>query len=119
MALLAPGNDDTRARCNAFIDGFERAFVVFDNGTLKCDRDCRTAAEQYFNNNKFMIMLITAVDVDDLAFENPGRHRDDQPKQGQNAYVLFLSFHRLCQVLPDGAAGDRQGLPPVKKNCRN
>lgn len=106
--LAIYGSSDVATLYRNFVEGFENAFVICNNGTLKNDKHHRKLVQDWFNKHKLMIMLITGVDVPDLEF---GAHRggiyggDFATTNANKKTVLYCyglslaAYLKYCQTL--------------------
>lgn len=88
-----------------FVEGFERAFVVQQNGTLKCDKVIRPIVQEWYNANLDFIADVTEFTPPALRLEEPKPVRDiattNQNKVEMiRAYCFALvAYHSTCKKL--------------------
>ena len=87
-----------------FTEGFEETFHISDKGTLKCTKETRARAAQWFNGNKVMIILVTCPTIEDLEFEDSSSGDERTPVENKKKMLMayafaFTAYARYCQAI--------------------
>jgi hypothetical protein len=104
MALMV-GNPLVIQLYTDLVVGFEGAFEITSNGTLRCNSHARERAAAWFNFNKILIMTVTGVDVYDMEFVAPAG-RGDIGTANENKRIMlqyyalgFAAYMKYSQTL--------------------
>jgi hypothetical protein len=76
-----------------FVEGFERAFVVQPNGTLKCDKVIRPVVQEWYNANLDFIADVTEFTPPALRLEEPN------PALIRAYCFALVAYHSACKKL--------------------
>jgi hypothetical protein len=96
-------------QCMNYCQGFEKVFTVTKIGSIKCDRETRDVATQWFNAFKPIILIGSSVDIADLAFEIPNGEQDvavharNKAKMMEYYAYAFVAYKRICQIFKRNA----------------
>jgi hypothetical protein len=82
-----------------FVEGFERAFVVQQNGTLKCDKVIRPVVQEWYNANLDFIADVTEFTPPALRLEEPTSVRDIATNMIRAYCFALVAYHSACKKL--------------------
>ena len=88
-----------------FVEGFERAFVVQQNGTLKCDKVIRPFVQEWYNANLDFIADVIDFTPPALRLEEPKPVRDNATTNQNKVEMIraycfaLLAYHSTCKKL--------------------
>lgn len=86
-----------------FVDDFESTWQITKVGSIRCDKETRPRIAKWFNTYRFMIMVVSGVDIDELDFEKipADQHRVKLMTYFSLSHVAYLKY---CQTLKRNVA---------------
>ena len=81
-----------------FVDDFETTWQITKVGSIRCDRETRPRIAKWFNTYRFMIMVVSSVDIEELDFDKipVEQHRVKLMVYFALSYVAYLKY---CQTV--------------------
>lgn len=87
----------------ALADDFETVWNVTMVGSLQCNKDSRVRAAAWIDKHHFMVALLTGVDLEPLAFEdptgNPEAAKRNRLKMLHYYSISYTAYVIFCQRL--------------------
>lgn len=78
----------------ALADEFETVWNITKHGSIQCTKETREKAVEWVDKHHFMIALLTSVDLEPLAFEDP----TNNPEAAQRNRLKMLHYYSISHT---------------------